>query len=116
MANRITFCSAADEDSAKIAADNLGKRKGRRRTVSYTGAGKRSTSWTDEDKYHIEPHELRRLRKFQAVVQHCDLGFRRVRIPPLGADGRVPSWYRKNHLMPAAAKIMAAVPDFLREG
>jgi hypothetical protein len=93
MANRITFC-AADEDSAKIAADTLGKRKGRRRTVGYTG-GKHSTSWTDEDKYHIEPHELRRLRKFQAVVQHCDLGFRRVRIPPLGADGRVPSWYRK---------------------
>jgi hypothetical protein len=91
MANRITFC-AADEDSAKIAADTLGKRKSRRRTVSY-GAGKRSTSWTDEDKYHIEPHELRRLKKFHAVVQHCDLGFRKVRIPPVGADGRVPSWY-----------------------
>ena len=29
MANRITFC-AADEDSAKIAADTLGKRKARR--------------------------------------------------------------------------------------
>lgn len=94
MANRITFC-AADEDSAKIAADTLGKRKSRRRTVSY-GSGKRSTSWTDEDKYHIEPHELRRLRKFQAVVQHCDLGFRKVSIPPLGSDGQVPSWYRKS--------------------
>jgi len=93
MANRITFC-AADEDSAKIAADTLGKRKSRRRTVSY-GSGKRSTSWTDEDKYHIEPHELRRLSKFQAVVQHCDLGFRKVRIPPRGSDGQVPSWYRK---------------------
>ena len=93
MANRITFC-AADEDSAKIAADTLGKRKSRRRTVSY-GSGKRSTSWTDEDKYHIEPHELRRLQKFQAVVQHCDFGFRRVRIPPLGTDGQVPRWYRK---------------------
>ena len=93
MANRITF-SAADEDSARIAADTLGKRKGRRRTVGYTG-GKRSTSWTDEDKYHIEPHELRRLPKFQAVVQHCDLGFRKVRIPPLGSDGRLPSWYRR---------------------
>jgi hypothetical protein len=91
MANRITFC-AADEDSAKIAADTLGKRKSRRRTVSF-GSGKRSTSWTDEDRYYIEPHDLRRLRKFEAVVQHCDLGFRKVRIPPLGSDGRVPGWY-----------------------
>ena len=92
MANRITFC-AADEESAKIAADTLGKRKARRRTVGYTG-GKRSTSYTDEDKYYIEPHELRRLHKFRAVVQHCDFGFRKVTIPALGTDGRVPAWYR----------------------
>jgi hypothetical protein len=93
MANRITFC-AADEDSAKIAADTLGKRKARRRTVGYS-LGKRSTSYTDEDRYFIEPHELRRLRKFQAVVQHCDFGFHKVKIPALGTDGRVPAWYRE---------------------
>lgn len=92
MANRITFC-AADEDSAKIAADSLGKRKSRRRSFGYSG-GKRTTSWTEEDRYHIEPHELRRLRPFHAIVQHCDRGFRRVRISPLGPDGRVPGWYR----------------------
>jgi len=91
MANRITFC-AADEESAKIAADTLGKRKARRRTIGYTG-GKRSTSYMDEDKYHIEPHEFRRLPKFRAVVQHCDYGFRKVTIPALGTDGRVPAWY-----------------------
>jgi hypothetical protein len=89
MANRITFC-AADEDSAKIAADTLGKRKSKRRTYGYTG-GKRSSSYTEEDKYFLEPHELRRLKKFQAVVQHCDFGFRKVTIPALGTDGRVPS-------------------------
>ena len=92
MANRITFC-AADEDSAKIAADTLGKRKSKRRTYGYTG-GKRSSSYTEEDKYFLEPHELRRLRKFQAVVQHCDFGFRKVTIPALGTDGLVPAWYR----------------------
>ena len=92
MANRITFC-AADEDSAVIAADTLGKRKTRRRTVSH-GSGRSSVSWMDEEKYHIEPHELRRLRKFQAVVQHCDYGFRRAKIAPLGSDGKVPTWYR----------------------
>ncbi len=93
MANRITF-SAADEDSAKIAADTLGKRKSKRRTYGYT-AGRRTTSFTEEDKYFLEPHELRRLKKFQAVVQHCDFGFRKVMIPALGNDGRVPAWYRE---------------------
>jgi hypothetical protein len=92
MANRITFC-AADEDSANIAADTLGKRKAKRRTYGYTG-GKRSTSFMEEDKYYLEPHQLRRLKKFQAVVQHCDFGFRKVTIPALGNDGQVPAWYR----------------------
>jgi len=92
MANRVTFC-AADEDSAKIAADTLGKRKSRRRTYGWS-AGKRTTSWTEEDKYWLEPHQLRKLRKFEAVVQHCNGGFRKVTLPPLGVDGRIPAWYR----------------------
>ena len=92
MANRVTFC-AADEDSAKIAADTLGKRKSLRRTTGWTG-GKRTTSLTEEDRYYIEPHEFRRLRRFHAVVQHCDLGFRRTYIRPLGTNGRIPAWYR----------------------
>jgi hypothetical protein len=93
MANRITFC-AADEDSANIAADTLGKRKAKRRTYGYTG-GKRTTSFMEEDKYYLEPHQLRRLKKFQAVVQNCDFGFRKVTIPALGNDGQVPAWYRE---------------------
>ncbi len=92
MANRVTFC-AADEDSAKIAADTLGKRKARKRTYGWS-AGKRTTSWTEEDKYWFEPHQLRKLRKFEAVVQHCNGGFRKVTLPPVGADGRTPSWHR----------------------
>jgi hypothetical protein len=91
MANRITF-KAADEDSAKIAADTIGKRKMKKRTYGWS-AGRRTTSWTDEEKYFIEPHELRRLPKFQAVVQHCEKGFRKVTLPPRGANGEVPSWY-----------------------
>jgi hypothetical protein len=94
MANRVTFC-AADEDSAKIAADTVGKRKSRRRSTGWTG-GKRTSSVTEEDRYYIEPHEFRRLRRFHAVVQHCDFGFRRTFIPPLGTDGRPPAWHRSN--------------------
>jgi len=94
MANRVTFC-AADEDSAKIAADTVGKSKSRRRTTGWSG-GKRTSSVTEEDRYYIEPHEFRRLRRFQAVVQHCDFGFRRTFITPLGTDGRPPAWHRSN--------------------
>lgn len=92
MANRVTFC-AADEDSAKFAADTLGQRKAKRRTFGYT-AGKRTSSWTEENKYWFEPHQLRKLAKFEAVVQHCNGGFRRVRLRPCGADGKAPSWYQ----------------------
>ncbi len=92
MANRVIF-NSADEESAKIAADTLGKRRTKKRTTGYSG-GKRSTSTTDEDKYWFEPHQLRKLRKFEAVIQHCNGGFRRVIVPPCGADGKVPLWYR----------------------
>jgi hypothetical protein len=93
MANRVTFC-AADEESAKIAADTLGKRKAKKRTEGYS-AGKRNVSWTEEDKYWVEPYQLRKLRKFEAVVQHCGGRFRKVFLPPRGADGRIPQWYNK---------------------
>jgi hypothetical protein len=92
MANRVTFC-AADEESAKIAADTLGKRKAKKRSYGYS-AGRPNSSWTEEDKYWLEPHELRKLGRFQAVVQHCNGGFRKVSLPPRGTDGRIPSWYQ----------------------
>ncbi len=91
LANRITL-RAADEESAKIAADTLGKRLAKRRTEGYSG-GKRTTSWTEEEKYWFAPHELRKLRKFEAVVQHCSGAFRKMMLPPLGADGKRPAWY-----------------------
>jgi len=92
MANRV-FLKSADEDTAKLAADTIGKRRVKKRTYGWS-AGKRTTSWTEEEKYFIEPHEFRRLRKFHAVVQHCERGFRRVVLPPLGTDGKISSWYR----------------------
>ncbi|MFZ5495475.1 MAG: type IV secretory system conjugative DNA transfer family protein [Verrucomicrobiota bacterium] len=92
LANRVTFC-AADEESAKIAADTLGKRKARKRTHGYS-AGRSHSSWTEEDKYWLEPHELRKLRRFEAVVQHGAGGFRKVTLPPVGTDGRAPAWFR----------------------
>lgn len=92
MANRITF-KAADEDTARMAADALGKHVVKKRAYTYSG-GKRTVSVSDEEKHHIPPHELRTLRPFEAVVQHCRGGFCRGLLPPHGADGRVPDWYR----------------------
>jgi hypothetical protein len=91
LANRITFC-AADEDSAKIAADTLGKYEGKRQTVGYSG-GHRTTSWTPEHRHYVAPHEFRRLPKFHAVVQHSEGQFKRLKMRPTAPDGRVPSWY-----------------------
>lgn len=91
LANRITFC-AADEDSAKIAADTLGKYEGKRRTVGYSG-GQRTSTWTAEDRYFIEPHAFRRLPRFHAVIQHCEGAFRNMKLAPVAADGKTPSWY-----------------------
>ena len=91
LANRITFC-AADEESAKIAADTLGKYEGKRRTDGYSG-GQRTYSWTPENKYFVEPHEFRKLKKFHAVIQHCEGRFRKMKLTPMGPDGRAPSWY-----------------------
>jgi type IV secretory pathway TraG/TraD family ATPase VirD4 len=91
LANRITFC-AADEQSAKIAADALGKYEGKRHTVGYSGT-QSTHSWTKEDMYFMEPHEFRKLRKFNAIVQHCEDGFRKLKLAPVGPDGRPPSWY-----------------------
>jgi hypothetical protein len=81
LANRITF-SAADEESAKIAAEALGKRKTKKKTISHQRGG-RSISYTEEERYHFEPHEIRRLKKFETIVQHCDKGFRKVRLKPV---------------------------------
>ena len=93
MANRIIF-KAPDEDSAKMAADTIGKRKVLKRTYGYSG-GRRTTSFSEEDKYFFEPHELRKLKTFEAVIQHCGGGFRRVKLPPMAANGRPPKWYRR---------------------
>lgn len=92
MANRIIF-KAPDEDSAKMAADTIGKRKVLKRTYGYSG-GRRTTSYSEEEKHFFEPHELRKLRTFEAIVQHCGGGFRRVNLPPLAPNGKPPSWYR----------------------
>jgi len=33
------------------------------------------------------------LTKFTAVVQHCEGSFKKLKLSPVGSDGRAPAWY-----------------------
>ncbi|HAV13666.1 MAG TPA: hypothetical protein DCX06_09300 [Opitutae bacterium] len=93
MANRIIF-KAADEESAKSAADCIGKREVWRKSHGISG-GKRSYNKQREDRYIIQPYEFRKLRKFQCVVQHCELGWQKMILPPIGLDGEICEWWKQ---------------------
>ncbi len=93
MANRVIF-TAADEESAKTAADCLGKREVWRKSHGVSG-GKRSFNKHKEDRYVIQPHEFRKLRKFECVLQHCESGWQKLTLPPIGLDGKICDWWEK---------------------
>lgn len=91
MGNRITF-KAADEESARMAADTLGKKETKKYTKSYS-KGSNSRSESTEEKYHLSPYIFRSFKKFEAVIQHCELGWKKGKLKPIGSDGKKPSWY-----------------------
>ncbi len=93
MANKVVF-KAADEESAKTAADGIGKREVWRKSYGVSG-GKKSYNKQREDRYIIQPYEFRKLRKFECVVQHCEQGWQKVTLPPMGLDGEVCDWWSK---------------------
>jgi hypothetical protein len=91
LRNRMIF-RAADEGDAVQAADFLGKKRVVKRSWGYS-AGKRNVNYSETEEHKLKPHKLRSLRDHECVLVHCERGFRRVRLPPLDADGRVPAWY-----------------------
>lgn len=91
MGNRVIF-KAADEESAKTAADCVGKREVWRKSHGVSG-GKRSFNKHKEDRYIIQPYEFRKLRKFECVVQHCEQGWKKLTLPPIGLNGHVCNWW-----------------------
>ncbi|MDP0495334.1 MAG: type IV secretion system DNA-binding domain-containing protein [Verrucomicrobiota bacterium JB024] len=93
MANRVIF-KAADEESAKTAADCLGKHEVWRKSHGVSG-GKRSFNKHKEDRYFVQPHEFRKLRKFECVLQHCEGPWQKLTLPPIGLDGRICDWWAK---------------------
>lgn len=92
LRNRIIF-KAADEQDAIQSAEFIGKRKVRKVSWNY-GKGGSSRSESEVDEFWIKTHQLRRLRKHQCVLVHCEKpGFRKVTLAPVGPDGRRAPWY-----------------------
>ena len=92
LRNRILF-TAADEDDARVSADFLGK-KPVWEISETSGEGRRTRTRTQRERYRIEPHQIRNLRKHQCILVHAEKGFRRCYLPPIQADGRKYPWYR----------------------
>jgi hypothetical protein len=91
LRNRMIFRSA-DEADAVQAANFLGKKQVIKRSWG-SNAGKRSVNFSETEEHKIKSYKLRKLRDHECVLVHCVLGFRRVTLPPLEADGTVSKWF-----------------------
>ena len=91
MANRVVF-KAADEESAKTAADCIGKREVWRKSHGVSG-GKKSYNKHREDRYILQPYDFRKLLKFECVIQHCEKGWKKMTLPPIDLDGEICEWW-----------------------
>ena len=94
LRNRVVF-QVADEESAKITADFIGKKEVTRkdRSVSVTGRRHTTYNYRKEEQHKIKPAVLRELPKYTAVVYHCDGKFRKVLLPPRDHEGKIAQWW-----------------------
>ena len=95
ISNHIYF-QAADDDGAKLAANELGKKKDEKISVTRQNGGRGSITYSDEDKYIFKDYELRNMKKFECIIKHCEKGFKKVFLPPVGFDYKIPYWYTKS--------------------
>lgn len=93
LRNRIIL-QAADEECAEESAKYIGKGLRRKRSYTRQGDGQRSSSYSDEIAYFIEPYQLRQLPKFVAVFCHAAGRHRVLQFTPLDPQRRVPNWFR----------------------
>jgi hypothetical protein len=94
LANRVFF-GCADDRAAEMAAKTIGKSAQKKRD-GYSSSSKGSNvSYKFIDEFIFKPHELRALRKFEAVISHCEKGCVRAWLPPVEADGSVSKWFKK---------------------
>jgi hypothetical protein len=93
LRNRIIF-KAADEEDAVESADFLGKKRVVKKTWGVS-AGQANRSYAEHEEHKIKPHILRALPKHNAVLVHCERGFKRTVLPPIEPNGRVSPWFRR---------------------
>lgn len=91
LRNRLIF-KAADEAGAVESADFLGKREVEKRTRGMSG-GRTTYSVSKVDEHVIKPHALRTMKNHEAVIVHCERGWRKRMVSPVDPDGKVPSWF-----------------------
>ncbi|MES2309315.1 MAG: type IV secretion system DNA-binding domain-containing protein [Verrucomicrobiota bacterium] len=86
LSNEIIL-TAANQWGAEQASKRIGERMRKRETKNFNGAVI-SHSYTQEVQPLIYPYELRALKKFEAVVCHCESGHRRVKLQPTSFTAR----------------------------
>jgi hypothetical protein len=94
LRNRVVF-QVADEESARITADFIGKQEVTRKDRSVSVSNRQHTTYNyrKEEQHKIKPAVLRALPKYRAVVCHCDGKFRKVLIPPRDHEGKIAQWW-----------------------
>jgi RecA/RadA recombinase len=95
MANEIIF-QVADDESAKMASKRIGEREITEKSWGYS-RGHASYNFSKKIKAFIEPYVLRGFRKFEAVVCHAELGYKRMNLIPITPEGKIPGWYQPEH-------------------
>lgn len=105
LRNRLIF-QAADPKCAEASAEFIGKHTVTKKTHSQ-GKGGRTYNYSKEEVHKIKPHQLQDakfLPKFHAIVCHADGDFKKMFIPPVTTDDKLPWW-----LMKAVAEQPASV-------
>jgi hypothetical protein len=80
LGTHIYFCQS-DDEAAERAAKHIGKHTTDKVSRSYGKSGV-SRSVSREDTFHIKPHVLRTLKRFECVIVHPEKGFQRTQLEP----------------------------------
>ena len=87
------FFQVADSDAAKMAADIIGKKEADKISRTRQSEGKGSISYSKEDRHIIKDYELMGMKKFETVIKHCERGYKRMMLPPVDYENKIPDWY-----------------------
>jgi type IV secretory pathway TraG/TraD family ATPase VirD4 len=98
LRNRVIF-GVADEKSAEITADFIGKHEVKRQDRSVSGQGT-TYNYRTEEQHKIKPSVLRGLPKYTAIVRHANGHFRKTLIPPRDNQGRIAEWWLQQYAPP----------------